>query len=252
MGWFRRSEHPEEQLSAYLDGELSARQAEAVERHLGGCAACSALLEELRAAKSMLAAIPRETPRRSFVLGPEHAPERADTRLQRRSVFTFAPAVALTALAVLLVVDVGGLTSSHNESSTALKSTSAPRAISADSAVTGPSIEASGQATPNAVAGSATLPSPSTFGAQIAPQTAPPPAPQAGAGSAGSAGSTASGPDVFAAPETPTDRTAQHQTNGSGSGPSTLRILEVIAGVAFVSSSFYVLVWPRLKTRGEN
>jgi hypothetical protein len=119
--------------------------------------------------------------------------------------------------------------------------------------VSGPSSEAFGQATPNAAAGAVTRPSPaaSTFGAQSAPQSAPPPGPQADNGSAGSAGS-ASGPDVFAAPEAPTNRTAQRQTNGSSSGLSTLRILEIFAGVAFISSSFYVLVWPRLKTRGEN
>ena len=45
MGWFSRSAHPEDQLSAYIDGELDTRQAENVARHLASCVECAAVLE---------------------------------------------------------------------------------------------------------------------------------------------------------------------------------------------------------------
>ncbi|HKY61558.1 MAG TPA: zf-HC2 domain-containing protein [Gemmatimonadota bacterium] len=41
------SEHPIDLLSAYLDGDLAAPDREAVERHLAGCRACTAVLEDL-------------------------------------------------------------------------------------------------------------------------------------------------------------------------------------------------------------
>ncbi len=40
--------HPHELLSALLDGELTAPEREAVDRHLAGCPACRDLLEDLR------------------------------------------------------------------------------------------------------------------------------------------------------------------------------------------------------------
>ncbi|MGG1554549.1 anti-sigma factor family protein [Paenibacillus ferrarius] len=38
--------HPEDQLSAYLDDELSAEEKQAVEMHLESCESCRALLDE--------------------------------------------------------------------------------------------------------------------------------------------------------------------------------------------------------------
>ncbi len=275
MGWFRRSEHPEEQLSAYLDGELNARQANAVERHLAGCVACSALLEELRSAKSMLAAMPRETPRRSFVLGSEYARERVPARPPRRSALTFAPAIALTVFVALLVVDLGSFTSSssstsHNEAAGTSKTTASRQAVATDSAVTAPSVEGFTPETPNAAAGAAAqAPRPqtaappdgtplTTFAAPIAPNASSPNGsapPQADSGvvtSSGAADSVASGPNVFGAAETPAVQPVAQPANGTGSGPSTLRILEIFAGAAFLSSSFFVFAWPRLKPRGDS
>ncbi len=281
MGWFRRSDHPEEQLSAYLDGELNARQASAVERHLAGCVACSALLEDLRSAKSMLAAMPRETPRRSFVLGPEHARERIPAQPPRRFALTFAPAIALTVFVALLVVDLGSFTSNsasstHNESAGALKTTADRQAVATDSAVTAPAVQGFTPETPSAGAGAAQAPAPgtqgsapadatplTTFAAPIAPNASSPngavPPPTSGVTSAGSAASAsgsadsgASGPNVFGAAETPAVQPVAQPANGTGSGPSTLRILEIFAGAAFLSSTFFVFFWPRLKLRGDS
>ena len=47
------------QLSAYHDGELPSEQRERVERHLAGCAACAADLEQYRRLSTLLAAAPR-------------------------------------------------------------------------------------------------------------------------------------------------------------------------------------------------
>src|SRR5690606_6111425 len=122
-GWFRRNEHDEEQLSAYLDGELTARQTENVESHLRTCDACSALLEELRETSALLSAMPAQLPRRSFVLGAEYAqaPAKEAARPARRSNFVFAPAIALSVFVALLFVDLGNFSStSSNEDASML------------------------------------------------------------------------------------------------------------------------------------
>ena len=117
MAWFSRDAHPERQLSAYVDGELDARARSVVQAHLAACEACSALAEELQQAKSLLAALPRQAPGRSFALGPEYAVQRRAEA--RRSSFTFAPVAALTVLVALLFVDAVNFSSMSSSSDTA-------------------------------------------------------------------------------------------------------------------------------------
>jgi anti-sigma factor RsiW len=68
------SQHPadwvrqREQLSAYVDGELSAAERAAIERHLPACAECRAELAELRRVRALLGALPAPTLPRSFAL----------------------------------------------------------------------------------------------------------------------------------------------------------------------------------------
>ncbi|MGE5579554.1 MAG: DUF4349 domain-containing protein [Bacillota bacterium] len=50
----------EEMLSAYIDGELSAQDKEALEAHLAACGSCRSALSELRAVKAALASVPEE------------------------------------------------------------------------------------------------------------------------------------------------------------------------------------------------
>ncbi len=76
MTWFRRSVHPEDDLSAYVDGELGERARRAVETHLASCEACSTLFRELQDTKSLLSELPSVQLRRSLALGPEFAVER--------------------------------------------------------------------------------------------------------------------------------------------------------------------------------
>jgi len=113
MAWFSRVAHPEDQLSAYVDGELDARARRAVEAHLAGCEACTALLAELQATKSMFAALPREEPRRSFTLGPQYAVKPRSA--VQRTAWTLAPAAALTVLVALVVVDLADFSNTSND-----------------------------------------------------------------------------------------------------------------------------------------
>jgi anti-sigma factor RsiW len=103
----RRSQHPaDDDLSAYLDGELGDDQARAVSAHLDGCAACRGALDGLRTAKSTLARLPRVQPSRSFTLSPAAA--RTSPPPPRPRVLSFVPAMALSVLVILLAVDFAG------------------------------------------------------------------------------------------------------------------------------------------------
>jgi len=55
-------------LSAYLDGELDARQRARIERHLATCSACQHELATLRATVELLSRVPAKPVPRSFVL----------------------------------------------------------------------------------------------------------------------------------------------------------------------------------------
>ena len=57
-----------ERLSAYVDGQLAARERQRVERHLRGCVACRRDLAELRAVVAMLRRAPARPLPRSFAL----------------------------------------------------------------------------------------------------------------------------------------------------------------------------------------
>ena len=61
-------ERQREQLSAFLDGELSEGERIALERHLQGCAACQHALAELRQVRTLLRALPVPALPRAFTL----------------------------------------------------------------------------------------------------------------------------------------------------------------------------------------
>lgn len=93
------------QLSAYLDGELAPAEMTEVGDHLAGCAACQASLEDLRAAKRLLGALPAPDLPQGFA---DAVWARAGRRSYRRSgrpwVWWPRPAVALAAVALALVL----------------------------------------------------------------------------------------------------------------------------------------------------
>jgi anti-sigma factor RsiW len=66
----RNHGYTHDNLSAYLDGELSERERQRVERHLAQCAACRDELASLRATVTLLRQAPRQPLPRSFVLPP--------------------------------------------------------------------------------------------------------------------------------------------------------------------------------------
>jgi anti-sigma factor RsiW len=328
MAWFRRSAHPEEELSAYVDGELGERARRAVERHLAGCEACSTLLEELQDTKALVRELPRPVLRRSLTLGPEFAAEPRPEPAPRRSPFVFAPAVALTVLVALLFVDAIDTTGGSQQSDAGFSSAGstasraaepeagggqalesanaaadeetapgaadtatggdeeAPRepadassqaaagaepedtsptgggVASADSA--GPSVAAEAVATPEAA-----LAPPSQDAApepELTPEERPLAAEAAESDGDDTAEEAAPGevapqPQVTAdedaaeavvgePAEAPQDASPQIEADDSSGGPSTLRILEIAAAVAFGLSLAAVFL-PRIVGRSE-
>ena len=74
------SEHVTTWLNAYHDGELTGRQLQRVETHLGECASCREELEQLRFLSAML----QESPAPSDRIPPEQFVAQVGLRLPRR------------------------------------------------------------------------------------------------------------------------------------------------------------------------
>jgi anti-sigma factor RsiW len=238
MAWFRRDAHPEQQLSAYIDGELDARARRDVEAHLPGCKACSALAEELRRSKSLLAALPRGEPARSFVLGPEFAVQR---RLEpRRSSFTFAPVAALTVLVVLLFVDAAdfsGGSSSSSQDSAGASAFDAPAA--ARQANPAEKDDAAGAGTD----GQQPVTAPA---AAAAPESSPGRGPAPSAGGVNPTPGPPVAEDLAATPDEGERATLTvGDAEDNSDGISTLRVLEIVAALALVASLAFVYL-PRI------
>lgn len=284
MTWFRRSVHPEEDLSAYVDGELGERARRVVETHLASCEACSTLLRELQGTKSLLSELPRVEPRRSLALGPEFAVERRVAPAPRRPSFTFAPAVALTILVGLLFVDAIDTTGGVSDDNSAFSSTGSTAASreapaagadlaleaskAADAAENSPPAlaDSAGQDSSNAGDGEANPAAGGAAGAAAA-EAVP-----TESGDAGGAASSALAPPSDASPEPETapaplardsfddDEVAADDAIGgpeetsplvdADDGLSTLRILEIVAALAFAASLLGVF-WPRIVGRQE-
>ncbi len=68
------NEHPELQLSAYLDEALSPAERAAVAAHLDGCAVCRRRVADLRVTSRLVAALPALVPTRSLVPRLQRAP----------------------------------------------------------------------------------------------------------------------------------------------------------------------------------
>ncbi len=107
----------EEMLSAYIDGELSSQDEQALEAHLATCDSCRSALSELRAVKAALASVPEEevppglhemimcsaiTAKRGFFA-------RLSDRLSRWTVRQWVPAIAAAMVLVMFVSAGGGV-----------------------------------------------------------------------------------------------------------------------------------------------
>jgi hypothetical protein len=110
--------HPEDALSALLDGQLAAGEHEAVRAHLVACADCSAELELLRATRTTVRSLPAVEPPAGFFEGllagglavePPDAAEPAQVfPLLRSRKLALGNAAAAVAAGLLLVIGLGG------------------------------------------------------------------------------------------------------------------------------------------------
>lgn len=108
MNWFRKQKketehrHFEEQLSAYLDGELLPREQEAVEQHLSTCPACRWHLKTLRQTVQWTSELPMVRVPRAFTIP---VPARAAPAARRRGFLpVLQMATALVALFLFFVI----------------------------------------------------------------------------------------------------------------------------------------------------
>src|SRR5215471_7579683 len=98
-------ERQREQLSAYIDGELSAAERAELERHIPACPECQEALGELRRVHDLLAALPTPKAPRSFALpldtrlsaqAAQPSSRQATTRRSRAGLLQWAGALAAT------------------------------------------------------------------------------------------------------------------------------------------------------------
>lgn len=92
-----------EQISAYLDGELSENDARRVEARIQTDATLRRVLQELQSTRKMIADLPEIRSPRNFTLTPEMAGVRQ--RINLYPVFRFATVIATAAFAVLVGAD---------------------------------------------------------------------------------------------------------------------------------------------------
>jgi len=124
-------ERQREQLSAYIDGELSAAERAELERHIPGCPECQEALGELRRVHDLLAALPMPKAPRSFALPldtrldtrlpaqpPQSSSRQTAARRSRAGLIQWAGAIAATiGLFLLLGGVVTGLLGSNSRQS---------------------------------------------------------------------------------------------------------------------------------------
>jgi hypothetical protein len=227
MAWFRAEKHaPEEQLSAYLDMGLGERESRRLISHVEDCERCASLLTELGSVKTLMGSLPSIQPSRSFVLGRQHdIPSLAPAPAPHRRL-VLAPVLTLTILLSLLAVDFADFSGSAGEGGAASLSKASDAALSSG---TPPSLPEAAAAGGNA--DRSQVAAPEGF---AVPSAVPPDIRDNGALRA----------ESQAAGESPAPAAAAEQ-DGGDSGFSLLRVLEVVAGIAFIGSLALVL-WPRM------
>ena len=221
--WLRRREHvPDTDLSAYIDGALPSRRVERVHRHIEVCAACREALDGLRAAKAVLADLPRERPSLSFVLSATAAGARTPAPVPtRRPALAFAPAVALSLLVALLAVDFAVLPDDGADERSAPGLAAAERPMSEATAADG------AFAAPNVAEAPTDADTMRSAAAAAPPEAAPMQA-------------EAQKDDAAAAPPV-AEEAARTPDDGDSSDRSLIRALEAITAVAFVVALIAVI-----------
>lgn len=103
-----RDGHEDERLSAFLDDELSERDALEVTRHLAGCERCVAELADLRAAREAVRALPRNLEPPAVLFSDAVAAASLERLRWSRTVRHATVALLATTLAAAAVFLAGG------------------------------------------------------------------------------------------------------------------------------------------------
>jgi hypothetical protein len=247
ISWLKRllGQHPlsDEALSAYVDGR--SPPAANVEAHLTLCEPCRAKVSELLAVKSMLAELPQVRPARSFALTPEMAarPASPSPSPVKRGRLIWAPAAALTALVLLLGVDLALIGGGDEGSSRGAADSAATKDEAAESAAfSSPAAPDTALRSAEPPAAQGTPAAGAAGGAQgeVAPAAAPQPSPVEPQTMQRQA-------EEAQTPQPSEDRDAPAALEADGSDPerAIVRILEVVAALSLAGSLVYV--WYRLR-----
>ncbi len=112
MGRFSTHHITDEELSLYIDGELSEQTRRRVEAHLRVCASCQQAYEDMRQTVMLLRQMPRVVPPRAFTLSEQDVAQQ-ERRRGRPLWLRWATAMAAAALVFVIALDVFLTTSPH-------------------------------------------------------------------------------------------------------------------------------------------
>lgn len=96
--------HPSDQLSAYVDGELTLEEASEIAAHLAECAHCREVVSDLRTVPMLLCSLPEPSPAPSFLLRTRARLEATHARKPGLPRWLIAGAVAAAAAALLVLL----------------------------------------------------------------------------------------------------------------------------------------------------
>jgi len=127
----------DELLSAYLDGQVSPAERDAVDAAIAADSAVRARAADLRATVALLHALPQPAPRRTFILTPEQAAAIRPARVPWITrLFPTIAAVSAVAAVLCLALIGGDLATGGFSSTKQIATTSRPAAESVSDATT--------------------------------------------------------------------------------------------------------------------
>lgn len=94
--------HPSDQLTAYVDGELTLEEAAEIAAHLAECAHCREVVSDLRAVQTLLRSLPEPSPDPSLLLRTKVRLESTQKPGLPRWLIAGAVALAVAAFVALL------------------------------------------------------------------------------------------------------------------------------------------------------
>lgn len=238
MLWFRHRVHPiEDEISAFLDGELENSRSIELSAHFETCASCRAILDDFGAVQALVTRLPFMDAPRSFVLTPEMAGASAGQRPARRMSMALSPAVALAVLVALVAVDIGGFSDneSNDQASRGAALGSQTLAADADDRLDATSVAEAGDGGESAATSGLEPEAPAAAGDTEARSAAPAPA-EAGPAEAAPAEAAPAGAEESIDEPEASPLASEPASDEAGEGRNWLRLLEIGTGLAFVAS----------------